>query len=206
MKKKLLKQMEVFDLIGQNKLTPNQYYILCCIRDSVTPLQMNLHLELRQLKNAGWIKDKKDGFYQVEPAAMKLIDKIEKFFVVQKKKTSLQIMGKEYAERIKQWRGIFPNQLGGHGKPLRGSPKNIENNFRWFFENHDYDWDTVMKATDFYIRQQEVKDSNHKYTRQAHYFIRKSDGVVQSDLANYCELILSGGEENNNPKFKTKVV
>lgn len=204
MKKELLKQMEVFDLIGSNKLTPNQYYILCCIRDSVTPLQMNLHLELRQLNNAGWLKEKDSG-YQVEPHGIKLINQIEKFFVVQKKKTSLQIMGKAYSEKIKQWREIFPNKLGGHGKPLRGSPKNIENNFRWFFENHDYDWDVVMKATDFYIRQQEVKDSNHKYTRQAHYFIRKSDGVVQSDLANYCELVLSGGDQET-PKFKTKVV
>jgi len=51
----LLKQMEMFDEMSVHKLSPNQYYLLCCIRDSISPLKINMHLELRSLLADGWL-------------------------------------------------------------------------------------------------------------------------------------------------------
>ena len=55
MSKKLLKQMEFFNEMSMSELSPNQYYVLCCMRDSVSPLKINLHLELRNLLTREWI-------------------------------------------------------------------------------------------------------------------------------------------------------
>ena len=55
MKKNLLKQMEFFDEMSKRELSPNQYYLMCCIRDSVSPLKINTHLELRNLVSKGWL-------------------------------------------------------------------------------------------------------------------------------------------------------
>jgi hypothetical protein len=54
--KTMLTQMEMFNEMTTAELTPNQYYLLCCMRDSITPLKMNMHLELRNLTQSGWIK------------------------------------------------------------------------------------------------------------------------------------------------------
>jgi hypothetical protein len=202
----LLKQMEVFDMVTQKKLTPNQYYLLCCMRDSVTPLQLNLHLELRHLKATGWVEEVGEQKFRLAPEAVALINQIERLFKINKKKTSSQLIGKDYKEKINEYISLFPNVKLPSGKAARSAFKNVENCFRWFFDNNEYSWETIIKATEVYVN--EYQSKNWKFMRTSQYFIRKqeADRTFNSDLANYCAVIESGGEVASTPTFSSKVV
>ena len=93
----LLKQMELFDVITSAKLTPNQYYLLCCMHDSVTPIRMNFKLELKSLVEDNWISPNQDKTeHALTPKSVTLVNKIERLFKIQKKKTSSQLMNKNF--------------------------------------------------------------------------------------------------------------
>lgn len=197
-KNELLKQMEMFDEMSVESLTPNQYYLLCCMRDSITPLKINLHLELRNLISNGWVKEDRT----LAPKSYTLIGKIERLFVIQKTKTSNQLMTKGFKENIKKYREMFPNIKLPSGKASRSAVGNLEKAFRWFFENHNYTWPEIFEATAYYINEQE--DNNWKFTRTSQYFIRKDH---LSDLADYCEMIKTGGDKDSEgPTFTINVV
>lgn len=202
--KPLLKQMEIFDMMTQKRLSPNQYYVLCSMRDSVTPIIPNLHLELRLLKTAGWITEAEPP--KLTPQAVALIDQIEKIFSVRKKKTSNQILGVNFKEKIKEYNELFPNVKLPSGSAARSSAGNLEERFRWFFEHNEYSWETVLQATAIYV--DEYRTKNWKFMRNSQYFIKKQekDGTVNSDLANYCNIVESGGDVESTPTFKSKVV
>lgn len=195
--KKLLLQMEMFDEMSRYNLSPNQYYLLCCIRDSVTPLKINMHLELRNLVSNEWLtKDNK-----LTPKSITLIDKLEKLFSIQKKKTSSQLMGKGYKENVTKYKEMFPNIKLPTGKAARSAAGNLEKTFRWFFENFDYSWDTIFSATAHYINKYQKVE--WAYMRTSQYFIRK-DNI--SDLADYCDIVLTGGDDEEIRRHATKVV
>ena len=65
-----------------------------------------------------------------------------------------------------------------------------------FFENYDYDWSVVLKAAEKYVSEYMVM--NYQYMRTSQYFIRKQniDKTWDSDLANYCELIINKSDED----------
>ena len=109
-------------------------------------------------------------------------------------------------KRVNEYREIFPDIKFPSGKYARDAAKNLEVNFRWFFKSHDYDWDTIMKATTKYIDEYSAK--NYDYARTSKYFIKKSekDGSVTSDLANYCEMVVTGGGESDAFYFPENVV
>ena len=78
--------------------------------------------------------------------------------------------------------------------------------FKWFFENHEYSWDIIFKATNNYLNKEE--ESNYKYTRTSQYFIKKQDNTdksVNSELANFCQLMLDG-DDSSSFVFSEKVV
>lgn len=193
----LLKQMEMFDEMSVHKLSPNQYYLLCCIRDSISPLKINMHLELRSLLADGWLTSDN----KLTPKAHTLIDKIEKLFSIQKRKTSRALMKDQFEQNIKAYKDMFPNQKLPSGKAARSATGNLEKAFRWFFENFEYDWDIVLKATAVYIN--EHQKNNYLYMRTSQYFIRKDN---LSDLADLCDNLLSGGYEEEEKRIKVKVV
>ena len=45
---------EVFNKILKEGLTPNQFYLLYCLKDSTSPIKINGHLELRTLEEGFW--------------------------------------------------------------------------------------------------------------------------------------------------------
>lgn len=202
-KNKLLKQMELFDMISQKGLNPNQYYVLCSMRDSVTPLNVNLHLELRVLKSNGWVIEGDPPTISGEAHA--LIEKVEGFFKVQRKKTAMQLMGKDFKDKLKTYNEIFPAEKLPSGKFGQANLSNVETRMRWFFENHEYTWEQVHKATQNYVN--EYQSKNWKYMRDSAFFIKKTvSGTVVSDLANYCHAVTKGIDMNPTPTFKTTVV
>jgi hypothetical protein len=187
-KKQMLLQMEMFDEMSRNSLSPNQYYVMCCIRDSVTPVKINLHMELRTLKTEGWI-DKIENKHILLPKAVSLISIIEKLFSIQKKKTTKQLLGEKSMEKILKYNEIFPKKKLESGRAARSAPKNVEKAFRWFFQNHEYSWETIFKATKIY-RNEQLEDNNDKYLKTSQYFIRKSE---ESRLADYCYSVETDG-------------
>ena len=130
---------------------------------------------------------------------------LDNYFLKAKKKTNLQLMGKDFNEKIKQYREIFPAKKLPSGKPARQNVKALTDSFRWFFENYDYTWDDVIKATKMYVN--EYRDAEYLYMVTSQYFVSKQDKhrVKVSLLADYCDLIKEGVDTIED-HFKEKVV
>ena len=200
--------MEMFNLISKKELTPNQFYLLYCMKEGVSPLYINMHLELRVLIPK-WVTGSITGGqqnYELTPHAHTLIQQVESFFRVQKKKTASQIMGDEYGDNIGKYLLLFPKIKLPSGKAARTDKRNCETAFKWFFENHEYSWDTILKATGLYVDEYEKK--NYLYMQTSQYFIRKQqpDKTWGSELANWCSAVESGDMSQAENHFSEKVV
>lgn len=193
--------MELFNLIIKEGLSPNQFYLLYSMKEGISTLNINIHQELRQLDMGGWIVDN-----NLSPKAHSLIQQVEGFFKVQKKKTSNQLMGKESADNINKYREIFPKIRLPSGQYARQDPKNLETAFRWFFDNYSYSWETILEATARYVDQYERQ--NYKFMQTSQYFIRKqqSDKTWGSELANRCSVVETGEDEGPEITLSEKVV
>jgi hypothetical protein len=194
--------MDMFNMMLERELSPNQFFVLYCMQQSISPNNVNLHQELRHLQNTEYL----DQENKLLPKAISTIAKIESFFKIHKKKTSNQLLGEDFSKKINEYNELFPKKKAGSGKYMRTSPKNLEANFRWFFENFTYSWETILKATEMYLSKQQ--DENYKYTRTSMYFIRKQDSskIASSDLADYCEIVESGETIQDKVIFKERVV
>jgi hypothetical protein len=130
---------------------------------------------------------------------------VESFFKIHKKKTSIQLLGKEFQDNLTKYNELFPSKMAGSKKYMRSNLKSVETNFRWFFENYQYTWEDILSATERYLAQQ--MRENYKYTRTSMYFIKKQDkGTVVSDLADWCEMIKAGAGDDVDKIFSEKVV
>jgi hypothetical protein len=193
---------EIFNKLIKNNLTPNQFYILWCKKDSLTPLlNLNLSLENMRLVSDEWITA--DGL--LTSKSIILIQEIESHFKVSKKKTSKAVMGENFMENIEAYLDLFPKFKLPSGKYARSDKKNLEGNFRWFFDSHSYSWETIFDATKLYLDQYERQ--GYKYMRTSQYFIRKqnADKTYDSELANYCDMITNGETGMNDNYFSEKV-
>lgn len=110
-------------------------------------------------------------------------------------------MGKGYKENVNKYKEMFPNIKLPNGKPARSATGNLEKTFRWFFENFDYSWETIFKASGYYVNKYQKVE--WKFMRTSQYFIKK-DGL--SDLADFCEIVLTGGDDDEIRRLVTKVV
>jgi hypothetical protein len=197
---------QMFNLITDQGLSPNQFYMLCGIQEGISPVHINQHQELRSLQTDGWIT-KEAGGWSINPKGMTLIQQVSGYFKTQKKKTSVQLMGSEFATKLEEYQLLFPKIKLPSGKAARSAVSNVETNFRWFFEKHTYSWDTVLKATAYYV--DEFESKGYLYMRTSAYFIRKTeqDKSIVSDLAEYCSIVESGEDlESGNAHFSEKVV
>lgn len=192
---------ELFDNMLRHKLTPNQTYFLHCIRHKTVPPDfINIPLEIQRLEQGGWVDNN-----AITPRTIAYLDGLENYFRKAKKKTSEDILGDNYMDNLEAYSNLFPNIKLPSGKPARVNVKTLENVFRWFFSEYNYTWETVFSATKQYL--DEYESQNWKYMRTSQYFIRKQnpDKTYDSDLANYCDMILNG-LENDKPHFSEKVV
>lgn len=193
--------MQMFTILNSRKITPNQFYLMCCMRDSIQSVGINIHTELRGLEDSGMIN--KDG--SLTPEAHGLIAQLEIYFNVQKQKTTRQLLGEDFKEQIQEFRQHWPKKRIPQGYYVTSTPENLEGAFRWFFKNYDYSWEIVMDATLRYL--DEKQRDNWNYTMKSQFFIRKQqqDKSWHSELANYCELIISGEEPDEDAHFKDTV-
>lgn len=196
---------EIFNKLIKNGLSPNQLYLLWCKRTSQNPhFNMNLGLEYLKLRKEEWL----DDFNELTSKSLIIVQEIDSFFKSSKKKTSTDILGDNFICRIEEYLEIFPKFKLPSGKYARSDKKNLENNFRWFFENHSYDWETVISATKMYV--DDYERQGYKYMRTSQYFIRKlnpAEKTFESELANYCDTYLNGSSDDlNNNYFSERVV
>ena len=105
----------------------------------------NVADEVKKLEELGFIQDK-----NITVKGKKVITRFENYFVRAKKRTSIQLMGKDFAKRLNEYREVFPAGKLPSGKPARVNIKTLENAFRWFFENYDFSWDEIIDATKMY--------------------------------------------------------
>ena len=185
-----------------NRILRLIHYIYCIKNKIKCSDFVNFALELRKLKSDGWISDDS----KLTSKSLLLMQEIDSFFKRSKKKTSTDLMGEVYVNNIESYQSIFPKVKLSSGKYARDNTKTLENAFRWFFENYDYSWDVVLEATQMYVTEYELK--NYHFMRTSQYFIRKqnTDKTWDSDLATYCDIILSGADDINQTHFSDKVV
>lgn len=199
--------LTLFNIIAEEGLTPNQFYLLFCTKQGLSVPKINVHQEIRYLVTEGWLKDLTDADgnkYIIEPKALTLISKAESFFGVQVKASNNSIMGDDFEKNVEKYNNIFPRAKSGNGKAIRSPLKEVLVALRWFFENYQYSWETIFKAAEVYV--EEGKKNNFRYTRTSKYFVRKqeNDKSFASDLAAMCDLI-DNGEEFDEPTYTEKV-
>jgi len=186
--------LQFFEHIEDNNLTPNQYYVLWSIHMKRKPKHINNSLELRQLQNEQWV----DEEYKLLAKASDFLDNMSK------EVPNGKVNNKTFD--VEEYLDVFPRGKLPSGKPARVNKKTVADGFTWFLKNYDYKWETIIEATKMYVDEYETK--NYLYMRNSQYFIRKNnvDKTWDSELANYCELVLTGytGEDSNH--FSEKVV
>lgn len=193
---------EIFNRLVQEDLTPNAYYVLHCIKEKIVPNSfVNKHLQVEKLKRDKWLNEN----LTLTSKSIIFMEEINSFFKKTKKKTTQALLGQDFIDKIQEYVEIFPNRKLSSGKYARVNAKNLEVSFRWFFENYDYDWQTILLATAKYVDEYSVR--NYEFMRTAQYFIRKQniDKTFESDLATYCEIIRNGDDEEQ-VYFSEKVV
>jgi hypothetical protein len=177
---------EIFNKLIEKELTPNNFYVLYCIKNNTKPNNfVSSSLAVTKLKQEDWL----DENLQLTSKSIIFTTEIDGYFKKAKKKTTKDLLGDNFTNNIKTYVEIFPNRKLSSGKYARVNPKNLENSFRWFFENYEYDWDMIFKATKKYIYDYSLK--NYEYMRTSQYFIRKqnTDKTYDSELADYCNMI-----------------
>tara|TARA_R100000995_G_C3484584_1_gene126391 strand:+ start:9035 stop:9559 length:525 start_codon:yes stop_codon:yes gene_type:complete len=174
--------------------------VLYGIKKSLSLPLDNVNKQVEQLVKIGMLEDGK-----LTTKGKRVIVKFENYFIKAKKRTNIQLMGKNFVKRLNEYREVFPAGKIPSGKPARVNIKTLENSFRWFFENYDFSWDEVIDATKMYVN--EYRDKEYMYMKTSQYFIAKEDKnkVKSSDLADYCDMIRDGVEPEDN-HFKEKVV
>lgn len=193
-------------MITDQGLNPDQAYILFNIKEGNTPTNIDVIIPMIEL---GFCSSISEGIPVLTPKAIDFIKKLESYFKSQTKKTSAQLLGPEFKENITKYQETFPKIKLPSGKAARSAVSNVETNFKWFFEKHQFGWPTILKATAMYVDEYEKKTPSFLYMRTSAYFIRKTelDKSTVSDLANYCEIVESGdGLSQARAHFSEKVV
>ncbi len=193
---------EIFNKLIKEKLTPNSLYVLHCIKEKISVSKIvSDTLEINKLKADSWLTEDLD----LTNKSTIFIEELNSYFRKSKKKTSSDLMGDNFENKIKLYNSLFPSKKLGSGKYARTNIKTLEASFRWFFDTYDYDWHTILLATKKYVLEYKMK--NYEYMRTSQYFIRKqnTDKSFESDLATYCDM-LNEVDSNEEDIFKEKIV
>lgn len=195
--------------ILNQKLTPNQFFLLLNIRENNMEYiisDIRDHNTLLEMKLVTMTPQGGHMQFEMTKEGEAVLKKVEKLFSPQKKGTPAQILGDGYQEKIQQYLEIFPKIKLPSGKAARSDKKNVETALAWFVSTYDYSWDIILKATQNYVAEYELK--NYMYMQTSQYFIRKqqSDKSWGSELANRCSEIATGSVIATENHFKEKVV
>jgi len=192
---------EMWKMLIRHELTPNQFYLLWSMFNDQTAPTINQDLEIRHLRNKGWILESGE----ISTKGKRITKEIDGYFKRAKKKTDEIVMGDDFDENINKYNEMFPKMRLNTGKLARSSKSNLTPGFRWFFDNNDYTWQEIFKATASYLDNRE-RDS-WKFTINSQYFVRKQelDKSWKSELSNWCQAVRDGSDEPEEGFFKENV-
>lgn len=193
---------DFYDYLDSVDVTPNAFHVLWCIANKRRPKSVNAHTELRNLSNNKLITET----YIITEDGYRVLKDAEKLFGNGSIIGSTVLISTDLADNITKYLELFPRGKLPSGKSARVNRKDIEKGFKWFFDNYDYSWDTILKATAYYV--DTFEKQKFMYMRNSQYFIGKTnpDKTKNSELADYCEIILSGGHEDESDGIAEKVV
>ena len=97
---------ELFQKILAQKLTPNQALILFSMKQKVGLASVE-DTDKKTLVDLGLIV-KENGTYTMSPEARMFCIRLDNYFIKAKKKTDIQLMGKNFVDKINSYREIFP--------------------------------------------------------------------------------------------------
>jgi hypothetical protein len=193
---------EFFDYLAENGITPNGFYVLWGIANKVRPAVINVHTELRLLADLNLIEDAKKGILTDE--GNRIIDDATALFGNMRASVKKIVVTED--DMVVQYLEMFPKGKLPSGKAARLPKNDLKKGFEWFFKNYDYSWDTILKATAYYVDSYEK--NRYMYMKNSQYFIRKQniDKSWDSELAAFCEIILNGGYTDDDNHIKERVV
>ncbi len=152
-------------------------------------------LEKRLLEGTEWMVEGK-----LTAKATMLLSKLDK-------KTTGDTLSNTFRDNVTRYIETFPKIKLPTGKPARSNFSEVCDAFDWFFRTYvdAYSWDIIHEATENYVA--EYQKNNWMYMRTSKYFIRKqnSDKTWSSDLAEQCEMV-KNGVDNDVDKFSDRVV
>jgi len=194
MKKKELKQTSLFTRLKKQKVSFSLYGVLYKLYND-EPVKEEILEKIPKL-----YYDQK-----LTEEAIKVLISIDDLFAPKKKLKIEELLGPNFAENIERYNQMFPKEKIDD-RFMRNSQRNLEVNFRWFFENNSFTWEQIFNATDLMLKEFRMK--NYKYMRNSLYFIKKQDAgrMILSDLATYCERHSNSGDYVPETFFKTKVI
>lgn len=177
----------------------NQLYFLDCCRCSIKPASIiNQDPEALVCRVKGFIDDNGN----LTEKANKMLDEFETYLVKRKTKITKEVLGEDFMEKVTEYRDAWPKKRLPSGELARQSVQELKDKLVWFFKTYpQYDWNTVLDATDYYNMVYEKK--NYQFMVTSSYFIKKTNPHTKettSKLADYCEQIIE------NPRILAEVV
>ena len=204
-----MKMWEYFNRILKYNITPDECFYLLGLYYKITPtlidcksikeslIKKKIITVIENNGNLQSIKISNDG--------LKTIKDLNKFYNKKTKINDHKLMGDNFKDNVEKYRLMFPAKKLPSGKLARNNVNTLVENFRWFFASYKHTWDDIFKATAKYIK--EYRKQDWQYMKTSQYFISKQDKhkVKHSELADYCDLIKEGLDDDDFI-FNEKVV
>jgi hypothetical protein len=192
---------EMWNMLIRKGLTPNQLYLIWGITNGISTPLINTTLELRNLKNKGYLTEDD----KLTKDAVETLAALESFFKKRKKKSDEIVMGKDAADNAVTYNEIFPKLKLDTGRNARSAIGNVRPGLRWFFDNNDYTWEEIYAATTAYVDARQM--DNNRFFTCSQYFVRKqlTDKTWVSLLADWCQSVRDGLDGPTENPFKEKV-
>jgi hypothetical protein len=197
---------EIFTLLAKNKVTPNGYFVLHCMRDNYLMVDyVNHKYEQYKLEINGFLTTDKtivNPFYKISKKGFDLLEQVDELYsslkgnaVKAEPRKKKQNRYDEWLQSIIAYNELFPRgKKDGSSVSFRTTPKELYERFEWFFEEYpEYSWEQVMEATRIYCEEFN-KSMDFQYMQTTKYFVKKEDKnkTVTSTLANMCYNIAEG--------------
>lgn len=179
---------ELIEKVFSTDLTPNQYFLLYCLRSGLYPnYNFNPTIERKNLKSKGYL----DESGNMTNKCSIFDDPLDMVF-----HASIEFEEDRLNERALEIMRVFPIRRLRSGY-ARGSLKDVKERLRRFLALYTYDWETVLKGAQNYIKYWEANE--YKYMKSCANFIF-SEG--DSTLSKECDII----EHNHQMQDFGKVI
>jgi hypothetical protein len=193
---KKLKQTSLFDRLKKDGIPISAYVLIHKIYN-----QEAIDSKHLEKLNPDLYVDTEIGIVLTEKA-MKVLTRIDDLFATKKNIKLDELLGNDYPEMVVKYNEIFPKEKLPSNAYGRTNVKNLETNFKWFFQEYEYSWDIILGATQMYVTKYRI--DSYKFMKTSMYFIRKENAqkMVVSELANWCEMYLKK-DDYQEPKSHT---